>query len=56
VEQIAEHAGVSRVTLYAWRYGKSTPSTANLLMLADALEVRAAALTKLVDEIRRATR
>jgi transcriptional regulator with XRE-family HTH domain len=54
VDELADEAGVSRATLYAWRNGKRNPTADNLARLADALERRGGELTKLAAELRKA--
>lgn len=53
VDELADEAGVSRATLYAWRNGKRNPTPENLAKLADALERRGGELTRLAEQLRR---
>lgn len=49
----AEAAAVTYETLHAWRTARRNPGPENLAALADALEHRGGALTKLAQELRK---
>ena len=53
VDGLADAAGVSRHTLYAWAAGRRNPSPENLQKLADALDARGEDLHGLADELRK---
>ena len=52
LEAIAEDAGISYDTLWAWKNGRRNPSPENLAKLADALERRGGELTELAKKLR----
>lgn len=49
---LAEEAGVSRSTLYAWTTGLRNPSSKNLASLLTILEDRRERLGRIIDELR----
>lgn len=51
---LADEAGISTATLYAWANEKRNPTPENLARLADALEKRGGELTELAEELREA--
>lgn len=51
---LAEEAGVTTASLYAWANGKRNPTPENLARLADALERRGGELTVLAQGLRQA--
>ena len=53
LQEIAEAAGVSYDTLWAWSNGRRNPTPENLAKLADALERRGGELVKLADALRK---
>ena len=54
LHEIAEDAGISYDTLWAWKIGRRNPSPKNLAKLADALERRGGELTELAVKLREA--
>lgn len=54
VDGLAEEAGVSRHTLYAWAAGRRNPTPENLESLVAALDRRSGELAQLAEELRRA--
>jgi len=54
LEEIAEAAGITYDTLYAWKTGRRNPTPENLLRLADAIEGRGGELQELAKELREA--
>jgi len=56
LEEIAEAAGVTYDTLYAWNVGRRNPSSENVLRLADALERRGGELGELAEKPRKEAR
>lgn len=54
VNGLADEAGISRASLYAWADGRRNPTPENLARLADALDRRSGELAALADELRKA--
>ena len=54
LEEIAEAAGVTYNTLYAWKTGRRNPTPENIARLAAALERRGGDLQTLAEELRKA--
>ena len=56
LQTLADDAGISYATLWAWRSGKRNPTPENLAKLADALDRRGGELSELAAKLRRAGR
>jgi transcriptional regulator with XRE-family HTH domain len=54
LQEIADEAGISYDTLWAWSNGRRNPTAENLHRLADAIERRSDRLRKLAGELRTA--
>ena len=55
IKEIADAAGISYATLWAWKVGRRNPTPENLAALADALERRGGELQVLAQELREAS-
>jgi transcriptional regulator with XRE-family HTH domain len=56
LQKIADDAGISYDTLWAWKTGRRNPSAENLRKLALAIERRGTELAKLAGELERAAK
>lgn len=54
LQEIADAAGISYDTLWAWKTGRRNPTPENLQRLADVLEQRGREIEELSEEVRRA--
>ncbi len=55
LKEIADAAGISYATLWAWKAGRRNPTPENLAALANALERRGGELRELAKELRQMT-
>jgi transcriptional regulator with XRE-family HTH domain len=53
LQTIADDAGISYDTLWAWKTGRRNPTPENLARLADALDRRGGELVKLAEALRK---